>query len=199
MGKTFRQASYLQEEIMYEIKVLSNNDFDSLPVEITRGSDISDSLGFADPRTGKAYVRYTAHPELQKYLINHELEELTTNEHNHEDENGIRHKKFFKDMIMPLFTPFLNMTKGIIPGIGNMFGGGQQQQQQPQQQQPMGNPFSGQRSPLGSFSAPSQASNSTPGSVNSNAGVNPGMLNSQPLSPELQERVKGMVSGRMTF
>src|SRR3990167_10772666 len=115
---------------MYEIKVLSNQDFDSLPEEITRGSDISDSLGFADPSTGKAYVRYTAHPELNKYLINHELEELTTDEHHHEDENGIRHKKFFKSLFS-MFNP--------VKTISSLFGGGgnksvtSQEQQEPQQ------------------------------------------------------------------
>src|SRR3990167_1882822 len=104
---------------MYEIKVLSNQDFDSLPEEITSGSDISDSLGFADPRTGKAYVRYTAHPELNKYLINHELEELTTDEHHHEDENGIRHKKFFKEIFLPLITGGL-VSGGQTGGVFNL-------------------------------------------------------------------------------
>ena len=89
---------------MYEIKVLSNNNFDNLPLEVTKGSNISDSLGFADKGAGKAYVRYAAHPELQKYLINHELDELEADSSTHEDENGIRHKKFFKDLFLPAIS-----------------------------------------------------------------------------------------------
>ncbi len=79
---------------MYKIHVLSGDDFDNLPESITRGSDISNSLGFADKRTGQAYVRYTGLEDLDKYLINHELEELEQDESTHEDENGIRHKSF---------------------------------------------------------------------------------------------------------
>ncbi len=78
---------------MYTIEVLDSDSFDRLPETITRGSDISDSLGFADPKTGKAYVRYTAYPDLQQYLVNHEFEELIEGHEGHEDENGIRHKK----------------------------------------------------------------------------------------------------------
>ena len=72
---------------MYEIKVLSNDEFDSLPYEDTRGSDISDSLGFANKFIGKAYVRQTGIHDLNKYLISHELEELESDESTHEDPN----------------------------------------------------------------------------------------------------------------
>lgn len=87
---------------MYKINVLSSEDFDGLGNDVTRGSDISDSLGFADPQTGNAYVRYTGIDELNKYLIEHELEELQNSDSTHEDENGIRHKKFFKQVAMPI-------------------------------------------------------------------------------------------------
>ena len=88
---------------MYKIQVLSNKDFDNLPVSETRGSDISGSLGFANKFTGNAYVRYTSHPDLQKYLIDHEFEELVMSESAHEDENGIRHKGFWK-IFLPILT-----------------------------------------------------------------------------------------------
>ena len=128
---------------MYEIKVLDNQTFDSLGPEVTRGSDISDSLGFADQRTGRAYVRYTEFPELQKYLINHELEELTISESSHEDENGIRHKKgssFFKHFFFPpsiltdaaskgnqgagIAGQILPLVASLVPGIGPALGAG---------------------------------------------------------------------------
>ena len=103
---------------MYEIKVLTDKEFDSLPNTVTRGSDISDSLGFADPITKKAYVRYVGIPELQKALIQHEFEELVEGHAGHEDENGIRHKKFFKDLFLPIITGGLSglMTKGPVGG-----------------------------------------------------------------------------------
>ena len=88
---------------MYKIQVLSNKDFDNLPISETRGSDISMSLGFANKFTGNAYVRYTSHPDLQKYLIDHEFEELVMSESAHEDENGIRHKGFWK-IFLPIIT-----------------------------------------------------------------------------------------------
>lgn len=88
----------------YKINILSSKKFDNLPTSVTKGSRIDDSLGFADPSTGEAYVRFTAIPELDQFLVNHELEELTASESSHEDENGIRHKKFFKDIFLPAIT-----------------------------------------------------------------------------------------------
>jgi len=76
---------------MYTVHVLSNNDFDKLSSSVTRGSDISRSFGFADPKTGHAYVRYSHQSELNKYLVDHEMDELVASESSHEDENGIRH------------------------------------------------------------------------------------------------------------
>lgn len=79
-----------------KVHVLSNDEFDSLPESKTRGSDISNSLGFANPFTNEAFVRFTESHELNKFLINHEIEELIGPGHEgHEDENGIRHKSGF--------------------------------------------------------------------------------------------------------
>ena len=36
---------------MHTIKILSNEEFDNLPTSETNGSDISQSLGFANPFT----------------------------------------------------------------------------------------------------------------------------------------------------
>ena len=55
----------------YSIKVLKNEEFDKLPFKHS-----SIALGVADPKTNTAYVRYSAHPELNKYLIDHEFEHL---------------------------------------------------------------------------------------------------------------------------
>ena len=92
---------------MYRIHILASKDFDALPEVITRGSDISMSLGFANKFTGNAYVRYTGINDLDKYLVDHELEELESAESTHEDANGIRHKKLGRSAAAFFFPPIL--------------------------------------------------------------------------------------------
>src|SRR3990167_1675901 len=90
---------------MYEIKVLSNEDFDQVAQSDPRYSYVDGTnLGFADREKGVAYVRQTGIHDLNKYLISHELEELEQDKSTHEDPNGIRHKKFFKDFFLPLIS-----------------------------------------------------------------------------------------------
>jgi len=116
---------------MYEVKSLSDKEFDDITGSDSRYSYVDDSnLGFADPLKRKAYVRHTNIHELNKYLISHELEELMANESSHEDPNGIRHKKgpkIFKDIILPAITGGLVPSQApqreaaqteTIPGIG---------------------------------------------------------------------------------
>ena len=212
---------------MFEIKVLKNDEFDNLPLEVTRGSEIHDSLGFADQRTGKAYVRYTSHPELQKYLINHELEELMMAESSHEDENGIRHKKgpkFFKDIFLPLFGQVAGSaitggdpTGGAAGGaLASLFSGGNkgqsQQQQNPyqpiipnqqfsqntnQQSGPMGYFNSGQGVPTGQT-----GSSSTQGAGGNIIGSQPNIamgLGNVEQDPWKQYYSAGAPSGRLSF
>lgn len=92
---------------MYTIKILSNKEFDELPNSVTRGSYIKDSLGFADPSTNRAFVRHTAWPELNKYLIEHEFEHLVETMKTDMDENGICHKKKggFFSFLDSIFNP----------------------------------------------------------------------------------------------
>src|SRR3990167_10231951 len=73
---------------MYTIKILANDRFDELPYK-----DAEVSLGLADPKKNTAYVRYTAWPELNKYLIDHEFEHLIEDVPT-DEEDGIRYKKF---------------------------------------------------------------------------------------------------------
>ena len=193
---------------MYEIKVLSNDEFDNLPSEETRGSEIHDSLGFANKYNGKAYVRQTGHHELNKYLISHELEELESDESTHEDENGIRHKKgpkFFKDIIMPIFGGLassggdpLGGLLGVAQGIGGYQNKvGQSQQQEPSSYAPTTgmNNFMASGSPLSLFggNAPTgRLSSSQPqtgglssGSISLGAGAQ-----NQELPPELLRQLR---------
>jgi len=107
----------------FKIHILSNDEFDSLPHLATRGSDVSDSLGFANKFTDNAFVRQTGVPELNKFLINHEVEELMASTSTHEDANGIRHKKFnqfLKQTLFPLAIDFglTALTQGSVAGAG---------------------------------------------------------------------------------
>ena len=155
---------------MYEMKVLDNQDFDNLPITETRGSDISDSLGFANKHTGRAYIRHTGIHDLDKYLINHELEELQADESTHEDENGIRHKKgpkFFKDIIGPALMSVIPSLLSGNPGgaaLSGLFKGfqGFSAPAQRQQQNQFSDQFSGQQqgfsgNPFASFSGSNSA------------------------------------------
>jgi hypothetical protein len=174
---------------MYEIKVLSNQDFDNLPRSITRGSDISLSLGFADPRTGRAYVRYTGIPELEKYLINHELEELESEMSDHEDENGIRHSGLFGGgggkPKMPSFS------------AAPSFGSAPKPRSTTQPRPPDAPPIASS-SPMNAFGTAESSGAPTGGSVAGRLGT--GTLNpSEGLSPDLKDRVKGFYSGRLGF
>src|SRR3990167_10074656 len=118
---------------MYEIKVLSNEDFDQVAQSDPRYSYVDGTnLGFADREKGVAYVRQTGVHDLNKYLISHELEELEQDESTHEDPNGIRHKKFW-DFIRPFFNVFTDAAKYSNP-ISMFMGSGQQNQQQQQEQ-----------------------------------------------------------------
>ena len=73
------------------VKILSDTEFDSLPYP-----EAKISLGLADTKSGQAYVRYTANEELNKYLINHELEHLLGEDRDeiHHGGNGVYYKGF---------------------------------------------------------------------------------------------------------
>lgn len=91
----------------YEIKFLRNEDFEALPVEVTRGANIKDSLGFYNPYIKKAYIRDTGYSEVNKYLMDHEAEHMIEEHATDEDEFGIRHKKKggFAKFFDTLFNP----------------------------------------------------------------------------------------------
>lgn len=205
---------------MYEIKVLSNKDFESVSKSDPRYSYVDDTnMGFADREKGVAYVRGTNIHDLNKYLISHELEELESAESTHEDPNGIRHKKFFKEIFAPFIAPVLAaFVPGIGPALAPAVGAigssiasksrGQQGEggiSIPQQQQPSGlsdfTPFSS--GALGGFSTSESASQRVPESVTKNLASslnqNTGFSNNQQLSPEILQRLKGNYGGRFVF
>lgn len=105
---------------MYEIKILSDKEFEALPYP-----ELEMSLGVADPKTGTAYVRYTHSDELNKYLIEHELEHLiegSGGEHSEHYRNGVYYKGFGN--ILQSVAPILSFIPGIGPIAGAAAGAG---------------------------------------------------------------------------
>ena len=187
---------------MYEIKVLNSNDFDKVAKSDPRYEYVDESnLGFADRMKGVCYVRDTKIHDLNKYLIDHELEELEQDESTHEDPNGIRHKKFW-DFIKSWFSPITKSVQAIASPFG-AFSGGQKQQEQPQSGSYA--PSSGSSSPTSGFSSPmnlfqgeqysgSYSPANVPSSVTGSSGVGGG------LSEEVLKNLRGgNYSGRLTF
>ena len=148
----------------FTIKVLDSKEFDEVAKSDPRYEFVDENnLGFADREKGLAFVRQTNVHELNKFLINHELEELESDESTHEDPNGIRHKKFFKDVVVP---GIIGAAQGFATGgfTGAAVGGNvgaikglsnpkSEQRAVPQQTQQPGQ----NASPLASFAQPQSA------------------------------------------
>src|SRR3990167_5048866 len=98
----------------YSIKILSNEEFEKLPY---KHSDIA--LGLADPKSNTAYVRYSAYPELNKYLIDHEFEHLLE-EHGTDEIDGVRYKI---PILGPLISGIGSLASKALPAIGGALGG----------------------------------------------------------------------------
>jgi hypothetical protein len=71
---------------MYTIKILNSEEYDKLPYKHAK-----DSLGCADAKAGKAFVRATGVKEWDMATLSHEVDELVAKVSPHE-EDGIRYK-----------------------------------------------------------------------------------------------------------
>lgn len=197
---------------VYEIKFLASKDFDRLPKTETNGANISDSLGFYNPHINKIYIRHTAIPELDKYLLDHEFDHLLEKDATDEDEFGIRHKK--KNGFLKVLS-FLNpATAGIAVSnelynkgkdpvssgpLSGILGGGQQSQSQEQPvQSSFGNLGYGQPQSQGISFGSSQSPFTEQQS--SSQGLNQG-LSQQSINPLSQDPYSqyGRPSGRLYF
>ena len=94
---------------MYEIRILSNDEFERLPYRGAR-----EALGLADAKNGVAYIRETGVRDLDQTTIEHEFDELLQKVSPHE-EDGIRYKKMgsFFQAVVPALLNF-------IPGVGSV-------------------------------------------------------------------------------
>lgn len=188
---------------VYDIKFLSNKDFDNMPIMDRLGEDVSDSWGIYNPHTGQVRIRDTGFWEANKYLLEHELEHAVEEHATDEGPNGLRHKKgkkFFKQILMPLFTGFNGETGGFSP-LGIL--GDTSKKEEPQQpEQPQFASFGGlgMGLPGGDVNTPTFGSsfNPTGGQQESQGSLNQG-LNSQTVNPLDPYSQYGRSSGRLSF
>lgn len=115
---------------MYQVKVLSDQEFDALPYP-----EMETSLGVADPETSTAYVRYTGLDAVDKYLVSHELEHLIDGHggiHSDHYRNGLYYKGFgeiLQSVISPVVGMF-NPVAGAGLGLGGSLFGKKPKQQE---------------------------------------------------------------------
>lgn len=186
----------------YRIRLLSKDEFKRASKEDARYSNVDETnLGFADPLKGEVCVLDTKCHELNKYLIDHEVEHLFEEEGTHEDEHGIRHKKFFKEILLPLFTGYNAQQKswsplGILdpknlnpPDHADALDSGDQQMGM-EQQAPGFTPQAGQMGQTSGFSDMSGAGTSDPVS-GLGTGIQGGINQPRPLSQEEFFRTQG--------
>lgn len=197
----------------YEIKFLRNEDFEALPVEVTRGANIKDSLGFYNPYIKKAYIRDTGYSEVNKYLMDHEEEHMLEEHATDEDEFGIRHKKkggfakYFDTIFNPVTWFHPERQSGWASPLMasespfSLFGGGEEAQSGQGAEQGLMDysMFQGQPGSTSMGGSQGNAGYGTYGSTDSFDGINTGLNQSSqvnPFAPE-QERFKyGAPAGR---
>lgn len=198
---------------MYEIKVLNSKEFDKLPYD-----GISDSLGIADVKRNRVFVRDTGVHELNRYLISHEIDHLVEEHATDEDAHGIRHKKgpkLFKDIFLPAITGGLfGGGTGALEGAASGFGDYQNRTGSNSQSSGsyMPQQTSGSYSPSGGFGSPlnlfgdqqmGSASGNLPSAVSGSyqPSITTGLGGqSSELPPELLQKLQGgNYAGRLTF
>ena len=176
---------------MYSVTVLSDKEFEALPYP-----EMEQSLGVADPTTNSAYVRYTGLAEVDKYLVNHELEHLIEGaggEHSDHYRNGLYYKGF-----MDVFKTVAPAAASFIPGIGPFlgpamgvgFGLSDARQQQKRQAGQAQSQFQGQQmgQPMGGFNV--SQGQGTPIAAQQGSQASPEQR------PGFIERIRGFFSGR---
>ncbi len=107
----------------YKMFFLDNDDFDNLYKDLPymTKDKLKDSMGFANPKTGEAYVRKTGVAELDDITIEHEFQELLAKT-SPDEIDGIRYKKVFKEIIAPYVLPIVGAALGG-PLIGGLLKG----------------------------------------------------------------------------
>ena len=195
---------------MYEIKILSDKEFEALPYP-----ELEMSLGVADPETNTAYVRDTHSIELNKYLIDHELEHLIEGhdgEHSDHYKHGVYYKNFGQTLqaIAPAlaFVPYLGVGGSMIAsGVGSGISRKSEKKQINAQRDSQEASMKQQQDSFGGFNASDSMPSATPNIVTPGGSGGSGMPSTGGsgggmggnLSGEggsAVERVRGFFSGR---
>lgn len=187
-----------------DIKFLSDEDFDNMPILDRLGEDVSDSWGVYNPHTGQIRIRNTGVWDFNKYLLDHELEHAIEEHATDEGPNGLRHKKgkkFFKSFLLPLFTGY-NAESGNWSPLGAIGNTGGKPKEEEAPAAPQYASFGGLGMGLqgGDSSTPTFGSsfNPTAGQQAQQGGLNQG-LNQQSINPLDPYSQYGRSSGRLTF
>ena len=99
----------------YSIKILSNQEFDKLPFEFA-----SNALGLADVKNNSVYVRNTHVKELNRYLLDHELDHLV--EETPTDEvGGVRYKFNFSNLFPKIVKQKGSIESSISPSLSDKY------------------------------------------------------------------------------
>ena len=92
----------------YTVKIVTPKEWERLIDSNPRYVNAEDSVGFADPQTRTGYVMNTGVHRLNRYLLSHEFDDLVEAHATDEDEFGVRHKKFFKQISGQILGPFIH-------------------------------------------------------------------------------------------
>lgn len=193
---------------MYKIEFLDPQEFEQLPYK-----DLDTSLGIADPKISKAFVRKTGLDALDVFTAIHELEHLEDgHEGVHADHfrNGVYYKGFgelFNSVGLPVLGQFLGGPLGLTAGSGlgqlrqNKSNQKEAAKQSQQSQQPQLGGFGGAPTPIAGGQATSQgAPNVVPttgGFGQSSGGGDDGSGGGFGSGGSVIDRVKGFFSGRL--
>jgi len=108
----------------YKIRFMNDGEFEALSLVNPRYANTKDDLGFADMQTNRIFVRKTGIKPLDTFTTVHEIEEILAKNSAHQDEFNIRHKKVFKEIILPILAPVVGgllggpIGAGLLGGVG---------------------------------------------------------------------------------
>lgn len=180
----------------YQVEFLDHDAFDALPYP-----DMETSLGVADPKTQRAFVRKTGIKAVDLFNAAHELEHLQEG-HAGAHADHYRNGVYYKDDFMQTLSPALGAAKGnfgpLLSTVGSIFGAPQlgslagQTQKQPQQPQ--------QPSVMGQFQNAPAPTPSTPNVVQASGASGGGSAAGGPNGGgglgQIQNQLYGNYSGR---
>lgn len=121
----------------YKLKFLSDFEFNNLPYKYLTKDDV----GLADRKTKTAFVRKTGVPVMDQFVAAHEIEHLIDRYNDHDDLDGIAHKK--GGAARNIVPWILSLIPGVGPILGAAANVGMNQYAQSQHPEQLGPPSIG--------------------------------------------------------